>query len=348
MKNITLEHGAGGKAMQNLIKEYVLKYFKTQAGEVSLEALDDSAVIDDIVFTTDSHTIKPLFFPGGNIGTLAVAGTVNDLAVVGAKPLALSSAFVIEEGYPIEKYEKILNSMQEVSALAKVPIITGDTKVMEHGNLEEMIINTSGIGRPAESLENNIQVVKKYRNFNSRWILDSNLAQGDKIILSGSIGDHGIALLSFREGYGFESEVASDITPLNLMIEKALAVGGIVAMKDPTRGGLANTLNEFSQKSRIGIVIDEEKIPIKEPVRAACELLGIDPLEIGNEGKVVLGVVKEKANEVLEALRGTKEGKHAQIIGEASKALNGVVMRTVVGGERIVDTPVGDPVPRIC
>lgn len=350
MKRITLADGAGGEKMSKLIKQYVLKHLNSNAKniDVPLSALDDSAVVNNIVFTTDSHTVKPLFFPGGDIGSLAVSGTVNDIAVMGVSPVALSSGFVIEEGFSINDYEKILLSMSKTSRYANVPIVTGDTKVVEKGGIDKLIINTSGIGLRSKTLDENIKEIRRYREFDGKWIIDSSIREGDKIIVSGSLGDHGIAILSFREGYGYESEIESDVKPLNKMIEKILNVGGVVSMKDPTRGGLANTLNEFVEKSNIGIMVEEEKIPIKEGVKSACELLGIDPLEIGNEGKVVIGVVKEKADDVLKVLRKTREGKDAEIIGEATKNVKGVVLKTVVGGRRIMETPIGDPVPRIC
>ncbi|MEW6069290.1 MAG: AIR synthase-related protein, partial [Candidatus Thermoplasmatota archaeon] len=231
---------------------------------------------------------------------------------------------------------------------AGVTVIAGDTKVVESGALDKIVINTGGIGIRSKSLTKNIAIVKKYRTFNTKWLLDSNVRSGDKIIISGTIGDHGITILSSREGYGFESEIQSDTAPLNKIIDKILNVGGVVAMKDPTRGGLANALNEFADKSKVGILIEEAKIPIKEAVRTASEFLGIDPLEIGNEGKVVIGVVKERAEEILEVLRKNKEGKDAEIIGEAKKDIRGVVMKTLVGGKRIIERPLGDPVPRIC
>ncbi|RLI37043.1 hydrogenase expression/formation protein HypE, partial [Candidatus Bathyarchaeota archaeon] len=231
---------------------------------------------------------------------------------------------------------------------AGVKVITGDTKVVEKGSLGGCVINTSGIGRRTEELEYNIEVVRRYREFKERWILDSNLKPGDKIILSGTIGDHGMAILSSREGYGFGSQIVSDVRPLNKMVNRILRVGGIVSMKDPTRGGLSNALNEWSEKSGVGILIHEEDIPIREDVKAACEMLGIDPLDIGNEGKIVIGVIPEKAGEVLEELRKTSEGKDAQIIGEATDEFKEVVLETIVGGRRIITTPIGDPIPRIC
>ena len=240
-----MAHGAGGAVMNDLIKRYILKYLGGSNAEVPLEALDDAAVIDDIVLKSDSHAVKPLFFPGGNIGRLAVTGTVNDIAVLGAEPLALTSGFILEEGLAISDFERIVQSMGETCREAGVYVITGDTKVVEKGALEGCVINTSGIGRRNQALEHNIVVVKKHRQqFSSRWLLDSNLRSGDKIILSGTIGDHGLAVLSSREGYGFGSKIVSDVTPLNKVILRLLGeVGGVVAMKDPTRGGLSNALN---------------------------------------------------------------------------------------------------------
>jgi len=348
MKRVTMAHGAGGTAMQELIRNYVLKHLGGSGVEVPLEALDDAAVVDDIVLKTDSHAVKPLFFPGGDIGRLAVAGTVNDIAVMGAEPLALSSGFVIEEGLPVDDLERILRSMGETCREAGVHVITGDTKVVERGGLGGCVINTSGIGRRTEALEGNLAEVRRHRPFESRWILDSNLREGDRVIVSGTLADHGLAILSSREGYSFGSRIESDVTPLNRLIMGLLEVGGIVAMKDPTRGGLSNALNEWSEKSKVGILVHEKKIPVREDVRAACEMLGIDPLEVGNEGKVVIGVVPRKAEEVLNLLRERKEGREAQIIGEATGDFEGVALETVVGGKRIIAPPIGDPVPRIC
>jgi len=348
-KKIALAQGAGGELMDRLIKQSILKYFKKQgSAEVSLADLDDAAVIDDIVFSTDSHTVQPLIFPGGDIGSLAVCGTINDVSVMGAKPIALSAGFIVEEGFSLETFEKIVKSMATTSTNAGVPIITGDTKVVEKGAIQEFMINTTGIGKRSKFLENNIKEVRRYRPFKQRWLLDSNIRKGDKLIISGNIGEHGIALLSFREGYGFETKIKSDVAFVNGLMEKAMAVGGIVSAKDPTRGGLANTVNEFSEKSKIGILLAEENIPIPDGVQSACDMLGIDPLEIGNEGKVVLGVVKEKAEDVLSALKKHPLGRNAAIIGEATNSVKNVVMQTTVGGKRILHKPLGDPVPRIC
>jgi hydrogenase expression/formation protein HypE len=335
--------------MQALIKDYILKYLGGSEAEVPLEALDDSGVVDGIVLKSDSHTVKPLFFPGGDIGRLSISGTVNDIAVMGAEPMALAAGFILEEGFPIRDLERILVSMRETCREAQVFVITGDTKVVERGAIDKCVINTSGIGRRSRYLDRNLEIVKRHRpSFDSKWLVDSNIRDGDKIIVSGTMGDHGIAILSFREGYGFESEVISDVKPLNKLTEKLLKVGGIVKMKDPTRGGLSNLLNEWSEKSNTGILVKQEDIPISEGVRTACEMLGLDPLEIGNEGKIAIAVVPQKAEEVLQVLRQTEEGKNAAIIGEASKSYTQVIIETTVGGKRILPPPAGDPVPRIC
>jgi len=349
--HITMLHGAGGTVMHDLVKNYVVKYFGGFSNaEVPLEALDDAAVVDDVVFKSDSHAVKPIFFPGGDIGRLAISGTVNDTAVLGAEPYALACGFILEEGLALADFERILASMQRTCAEAGVGIVTGDTKVVEKGSIGGCVINVSGIGRRTVALENNLKIVRRYKSdFASRWILDSNLSAGDKIILSGTIGDHGLAVLSAQQGLAFGSQIKSDVKPLNRMIQRMLSeVGGVAAMKDPTRGGLADALNEFSEKSKIGILIQEDKVPIREDVRAACEMLGLDPLEIGNEGKIIIGTIAAKAEQVLKFLKQTDEGKNAEIIGEVTKEFSGVAMQTAVGGKRIIARPVGDPVPRIC
>ncbi len=227
---------------------------------------------------------------------------------MGAKPVALSSAFIIEE----------------------------------------MVINTSGIGKESKFLKSNFEEVSNYRHTKTKWLADSNLGEGDKIIISGNIGEHGIALISCREGYGFQTKIKSDVAPINGLMENLLRIGGITSAKDPTRGGIANALNEMSEKSKVGIIIEEDKIPITDGVKSACDMLGIDALEIGNEGKVILGVVKEKAEDILHQLRKHPLGKNAEIIGEVTNAVEGVVLKTSIGGKRILDKPLGDPIPRIC
>jgi hydrogenase expression/formation protein HypE len=345
-------HGAGGSVMHNLVKNYVVKYFGglSKEAEVPLEALDDAAVVGDIVFKSDSHAVKPIFFPGGDIGRLSISGTVNDISALGAEPYALACGFILEEGLLLTDFERILASMRQACIEANVGIVTGDTKVVEKGALGGCVMNVSGIGRRTKALEHNLHVVRQYRpGFSARWALDSNLTAGDKIILSGTIGDHGLAVLSAQQGLKFGSEIKSDVKPLNRLIQRLLGeVGGVVAMKDPTRGGLADALNEWTEKSRVGILIHENKIPIRDDVIAASEMLGLDPLEVGNEGKIIIGAIPAKAEQVLRFLRQTDEGKNAEIIGEATKDFNGVAMQTAVGGKRIIARPIGDPVPRIC
>lgn len=342
---VTMSHGAGGEKMEELISDMILPLFDNTEGDVPISDLDDSAVIDDVIFTIDSHTVKPIFFPGGDIGSLSIAGTVNDVLSIGGKPIGISAALVIPEGYPMEDLKRILESASETSKYAEVPIVAGDTKVVNKGDMDLPIMTTAGIGRRHPLLDSNFEVAGGRA---SRWLSDKNLNDGDKIIVTGSMGDHGVTILSKREGYGFQGNVKSDAAPLVEIMDEALKVGGIAAAKDPTRGGLANTLNEWADKSEIGIEVEEDKIPIRQWVSSASEMLGIDPLTIGNEGKMVLAVNPSKAEKVLSVIRETKYGRHAEIIGEATSDVEGVVLKTGVGGTRILETPVGDPVPRIC
>ncbi len=334
---IGMSHGAGGELMQDLISDIILSNIRNTRvnGGVGLEDLDDGASIPlgeyEIVISTDGHTIDPLFFPGGDIGKIAVAGTVNDISVMGARPLAIASAMVLSEGFRGEELERIVRSMDAVSEETGVSIITGDTKVMEKDKLDRMIITTTGIG-----------VVKR-----GEIVRDSGLRPGDMIILTGSVGDHGMALMAFREGFGYDTELESDVAPVWKMVEAALSTGGVTAMKDPTRGGIANALNELAEKSGVGMVVEEERIPVKEEVLAVSEMLGIDPYEVANEGKVIIGVDPEYADEVLDAIRKTRYGGEAQIIGEVNSDRH-VILETRLGGRRILEAPVADPVPRVC
>jgi hydrogenase expression/formation protein HypE len=350
-EKITMLHGAGGTVMHNLVKNYIVKYFVgiSNEAEVPLEAMDDAAVVGDIVFKSDSHAVKPIFFPGGDIGRLSISGTVNDISAMGAMPYALACGFILEEGLPISDFERILVSMRETCIEAGVGIVTGDTKVVEKGALGGLVMNVSGIGKRTNSLEHNLEVARKYRPVAARWTIDSNLVEGDKILLTGTIGDHGLAVLSAQQGLTFGSQIKSDVKPLNHMAQQLFEqIGGVISLKDPTRGGLADAINEWAEKSKVGILLHEDKVPIRQDVQTACDMLGLDPLEVGNEGKYIVGVVKEKAQEVLQFLQNTYEGKDAQIIGEATKEFKGVAMQTLVGGKRIIARPVGDPVPRIC
>jgi len=335
-ERISLAHGAGGTVMMNLIKDVFLKKISLKsAGEVGLDALDDGATISfenkTLILTTDSHTVKPLFFPGGDIGRLSVSGTINDLAMMGGRPLAMACAVVVEEGFLVADLEKIFRSMSLASEEVDCPLITGDFKVMERGSLDGAIITTTGLGL-AEKV-----------------ITDRGLRPGDKIIVTGTIGDHGITILAHREGIDMEIDLTSDVAPIWETVETALKVGGVTAMKDPTRGGLNAALNEMASKANVGILIRESEIPILDAVRAASEMLGIDPLQITNEGKAVMAVDPSKCDAVLEAIRKTKYGRNACIIGDVvAKYPGDVILETTVGGKRLLESPIGDPAPRIC
>ncbi len=348
-RTITMAHGAGGEVMMGLVEKVIVAGLADLAPDspVPLTSLEDGAVVGDMVFTTDAHTVSPLFFPGGDIGSLSIAGTINDVAVMGAEPIALSLALVLEEGLPIEDLERIVASVRSTCEEAGVGVVTGDTKVMEKGAVDGVVTCTSGIGRRHPALDGNLSAVGEVRE-PPEWPSDAAVAARDVIIVSGTIGDHGTSILTTRETYGFEMDVPSDVAPLNRLIGNALGIGGVVAMKDPTRGGVANALNEWSSKSNVGIMMDEAALPIRDDVSSVCDLLGIDPLEIGNEGKVLIAVIPEKAEEVLEAVRCSPHGADATIIGRADPSFEGVVLETTVGGRRYVDPPSGDPVPRIC
>lgn len=334
---ISMNHGAGGEVMANLISKTVLENIskKSVNGGVSLDDLDDGATIPlgdyEIVITTDGHTIDPLFFPGGDIGRISASGTINDVAVMGAKPLAITNAIIMQEGFPIDDLDRIIKSLDEACSEVDVAVVAGDTKVVNQGSLDGIVMVTTGIG-----------VAKK-----GEIVRDSTLEVGDKIIITGSLGDHGISLMSFREGFGFETDLQSDVAPMWNVIKKALDVGGVTAMKDPTRGGFANAINEMASKSGVGIRLEQDTIPIREEVKAASEMLGIDPFEVANEGKVVMGVKADKAEEVLAAIKTEKYGENAAIVGEVIEG-NYVLVETPIGGERILEAPIADPVPRVC
>jgi hydrogenase expression/formation protein HypE len=330
---ILLAHGSGGR----LAHELVAKEFVTALANPLLAKLDDAAVFDlggRLSFTTDSYVVSPLFFPGGDIGKLAVCGTVNDLAMTGAKPLYLSLSFIIEEGLSRRDLARIVASVRKAAGEAGVEIITGDTKVVNRGSADGLFINTAGIGIIAEGVN----------------ISGSNAKPGDKLIVSGAIGDHGIAVLSQREGLSFATRIESDCAPLGKLVAGMLAVSqNIHCLRDPTRGGLATTLNELALQSKVGISIEEDKVPVREEVLAAGEMLGLDPLYIANEGKLVAIVPPEDADGILEAMRASRYGKEAAIIGEVTSEHPGrVVMKTSLGTSRIIDMLVGDPLPRIC
>jgi hydrogenase expression/formation protein HypE len=332
---IVMGHGGGGKLGNELVEHLFLPAFRNAA----LENLGDAAVLDlpsgRLAMSTDSFVVQPLFFPGGSIGELAVNGTVNDLAVSGAAPRYLSASFILEEGFPLAQLAAIVEAMAKAAATAGVQIVTGDTKVVERGHGDGCYINTAGIG----TLREGIQV-------------GPHRAQpGDAILVSGTVGDHGMAIMSVREGLEFESQIRSDCAALNGMIGEVLdAVGGAVhAMRDPTRGGLASTLNEIAQSSGVGILIEEARLPVKTEVQSACELLGLDPVYVANEGKVVFFVAPEAAEQVLAVLRAHPLGRDAARFGQVtSEHKRMLVARTAMGANRVIPIQIGEQLPRIC
>jgi hydrogenase expression/formation protein HypE len=330
---VLLAHGSGGKLAHDLVEK---SFVKTLANPF-LAKLDDSAVFNlsgRLAFTTDSYVVSPIFFPGGDIGRLAVCGTVNDLAMSGARPLYLSLAFIIEEGLSLAELEQIVNSVRLAAGEAGVEIVTGDTKVVPRGSADELFINTAGVGLIPEGVD-----------------IGGDRAQpGDKVILSGAIGDHGVAVISQREGLSFATTLKSDCAPLGGLVAEMLEVSrSINCLRDPTRGGLATTLNELASQSKVSIRIEEKNIPVREEVLGACEMLGFDPLYVANEGKLVAIVPDKDADKILKVMKKNKYGKEAVIIGEVAAEKPGrVVMKTVLGSHRIVDMLVGDLLPRIC
>ncbi len=331
---ILLDHGSGGKMSHRLIGEIMLPIFDNPI----LSPLNDGAIFDikgdRLAFYTDTYVVDPIYFPGGCIGDLAINGTVNDLAMCGATPLYLSVGLVIEEGFPMTDLEKILKKMSIAAEKAGVKVVTGDTKVVTKGAADKIFINTSGIGQIPEQVD----------------ISGHRACPGDKIILSGSIAEHGVAVLTQREGMTFDSSVFSDTAPLNHLVNKMLSVcRNIHVLRDPTRGGVATALNEIADKSDVGIRIYEEKIPLKDDVAGICELLGLDPIYIANEGKLLAFVEPDHAEAVLQAIIEDDFGKDASVIGEVVSDYPGkVIMQTSIGGTRIIDMLTGDQLPRIC
>jgi len=331
---VLLGHGSGGKLSADLIHNVFLAAFDNPI----LARMDDQAILDihgvRLAFTTDTFVVKPLFFPGGDIGSLAVHGTVNDLAMGGARPLFLSAAFIIEEGLPMETLRRVVASLHRAASQAGVQVVTGDTKVVEKGSGDGLFINTSGIGVVADGVH-----------------LSADRAHpGDRVLLSGPIGEHGIAILAQREGLEFESALESDSAALHTLVAAMLAASKeIRCLRDPTRGGLSSTLNEFASQARVGIEIDEREILVREEVKGACEMLGLDPLYVANEGKLAAIVAPDAADRVLAAMRRHPLGAQARIIGSVTASHPRLVtMRTTVGPTRIVDMLAGDQLPRIC
>ncbi|HKM57095.1 MAG TPA: hydrogenase expression/formation protein HypE [Chthoniobacterales bacterium] len=332
-QEIVLAHGSGGKLSQQLIQSMLLPQFHNKF----LDAAHDGAVFSvngtRLAFSTDSFVVNPIFFPGGDIGKLAIHGTVNDLAMCGARPLYLSTGFILEEGLPMQEFWAIVRSMRAAAAAAGVDLVTGDTKVVDRGKADKIFINTSGIG-----------VVPNGVN-----ICPERARSGDKVIVSGDIAVHGIAIMSVREGLEFETEIASDTAPLYDLVNVILGVADIHVLRDPTRGGITSALTEIAQSARVGIFLDEARIPISEEVKGACEILGLDPLYVANEGKFLAIVAGDGAGPVLSAMRAHPLGRNAAIIGTVTDEHPGLVfMKTCIGGTRIVDMLSGEQLPRIC
>ncbi len=328
-------HGAGGRMSHQLIQKAFMYAFDNPA----LRAGDDAARVEsnlhaNLAISTDAHVVFPLFFPGGDIGKLAVCGTVNDVAMLGAKPLYLTAGFILEEGLPMETLKQVVASMKSAADEAGVQIVAGDTKVVQRGKADGLYITTAGVGVVREGVS----------------ISGANAKAGDTIILSGSIGDHGIAVLAARGELGFQSSLQSDVAPLNHLIDAMMnASSNVHVLRDPTRGGLATTLNEIANQSNVGIMLNEETLPVHPEVAAACEMLGFDPLYVANEGKLVTMVAREDAEKVLAAMRATKYGEGAVIIGEVTAEPRGrVLLKTELGSTRIVDMLAGEMLPRIC
>jgi len=335
-KKILLDHGSGGVASQELISQIFLKHLDNSI----LASLEDSAVMENhpgkLAFSTDSYVVDPIFFPGGNIGTLAVHGTTNDLAMRGARPLCLSLGLILEEGFDFEDLERVIISIAKCSKSANVPIVTGDTKVVPKGKCDKIFINTSGIGIVDEKVSVSSTMAK----------------EGDLIILSGSMGDHGITIMTRRAGISLEGNLLSDSAALHqlvaLLLDK-LVPGSLHTLRDPTRGGVATSLNEIAGASGLAIEIDDELIPVRNEVRAACEIMGLDPLYLANEGKCLALVAPDQAEEALKLMQSTTVGKEAAIIGRLTSGKSGqVILRTAIGGSRIITPLHGEPLPRIC
>ncbi len=333
--NVVMGHGGGGKLSAELVEHLFVPAFQNDA----LAQLSDSAVVDiaggRIAISTDSYVVRPLFFPGGNIGELAINGTVNDLAMSGAKPLYLTAGFIIEEGLAMDRLGAVVNSMAAAAKRAGVQIVTGDTKVVDKGHGDQLFVNTAGVGVIADGVQ----------------IGPSRARPGDMVLVSGTLGDHGMAIMSVREGLEFETVIRSDSAPLNGLVEALMAAapGAVHVLRDPTRGGVASSLNEIAGKSGVGIQLDERALPVKPDVQAACELLGMDPIYVANEGKLLAIVAREHADALLAVMRAHEFGRDAAIIGTVTDQHPGLLTaRTAIGGTRVIPMQLGEQLPRIC
>jgi hydrogenase expression/formation protein HypE len=337
MSKIESAHGAGGKVMQRLLEEIIIPSFALRKiGTIGLDEMDDGATLKvgtaNLIVCADAHTVYPIFFPGGNLGSLTACGTVNDLAVMGAKPVAMTNTIIVEEGMEIETLQTILKSLNSIIEPLGIAMIAGDTKVMPPGTLDGMVMSTTGIGEV----------------YLEQPVSDSGAQPGDDVIISGPIGDHGTVLLAHREGLEFETSLTSDVAPLWEPIRDCLDVGGVHAMKDPTRGGTAVALNEIASKSKVEMELKETLIPVRPAVQSLCDVLGLNPMHMSSEGKVVMAVGSSYTEDILSALHKHITTRDAQVVGTVRKGTPRVLLKTTIGGRKVIQIPYGEPVPRVC
>ncbi len=337
MAKIESAHGAGGRIMQRLLEEIVIPSFGLRKiGSIGLDEMDDGATLQvqshNLIVTTDAHTVHPIFFPGGNLGTLSACGTVNDLAVMGARPVAMTNTVIIEEGMEIETLQAILKSLNAIIEPLGIAMIAGDTKVMPPGTLDGLVISTTGIGEV----------------YLDHPVSDSGAQPNDDIIITGPIGDHGTVLLAHREGLEFETSLTSDVAPLWEPIRGCLDVGGVHAMKDPTRGGTAVALNEIASKSKLEMELKEAEIPVRPAVQSLCDVLGLNPLHMSSEGRAVMAVDSSRTDDIISVLQKHATTKDARVVGTIRKGPPRVLLKTAIGGRKVIQVPYGEPVPRVC
>ena len=337
MAKIETAHGAGGKIMQSLLEDVIIPAFSfRKIGAIGLDEMDDGATFQaagaNLIVCTDAHTVHPIVFPGGDLGILAACGTINDLAVMGAQPIAMTNTVIVEEGVEIDTLQAMLKSLNSVIEPLNIAMIAGDTKVMPLGTLDGIVMSTTGIGT----------------QYLDKPVTDAGAKAGDDIIFTGPIGDHGTSLLAHREGLRFETALKSDVAPLWEPIRDCLDVGGIRAMKDPTRGGTAVALNEIASKSKVEFELQEDQIPVRPAVQSLCNVLGLDPLHMSCEGTIVMSVDSDKTDDILGVLSRYKTTNECRVVGKVLDGKARVVMRTTIGGRKIIQVPYGEPVPRVC